>query len=263
MKSWQFTLLVVMTCCLASVSSLYAQQRFAPFGVGEQMEYKVHYGFLNAADAVMKVKPQYEKTQGKECYHIVVKGRTIGMFDLLMRVRDEFGSYIDKDLLAPRKFYRKIEEGRYRKHEIVDFDVENRKATVLNYNDKKKEWKEPEEFDTYQEAQDLVSGYYYLRTLDFDKYVKGDTIDIKVFFDDENAIFQMLYLGKESVKTKIGRYNALVISPIMPKNSIFDGKDAIRVWLSDDENKIPLKVKAQMFIGAIEIDIKKYKRGTK
>lgn len=263
MKVWRFILLIVISCNLSSDTTLYAQERSAPFGVGEQMEYKVHYGFVNAADAVMKIKPQYEMTQGKECYHIVIKGRTVGMFDLFMRVRDEFGTYIDKELLVPRKFYRIIEEGKYRKHEIVDFDVENRKATVLNYNDKKKEWKVPEEFETYQDAQDLVSGYYYLRTLDFDNYTKGDTINVKIFFDDESSNFQMLYLGKESVKTKLGRYNALVISPIMPKNSLFDGKDAVRVWLSDDQDKIPLKVKAKMFIGAIEIDIKKYKRGTK
>jgi hypothetical protein len=164
---------------------------------------------------------------------------------------------------VPRKFYRKIEEGRYRKHEVVDFDVENKKATVRNYIDKKKKWKDPKEFEISPEAQDLVSGYYYLRTVNFDNYIEGDTIQLKVFFDDESTIFKMLYVGKETLKTKIGKYRALIISPIMPENSLFDGEDAIRVWLSDDKDKIPLKVKAKMFIGALEIDIKKFKRGAK
>ena len=241
--------------------TLYAQKKPAPFSIGEQMEYKVHYGFVNAAEAVMKIKPHYEKIQGNECYGIVIEGRTVGMFSLFMRIRDEFGTYIDKDLIVPRKFYRKIEENKYRKHEIVDFDIENKKATVNNYDDEKEQWKTPEEFETYKNAQDLVSGYYYLRTLDFDQYAKGDTIDIKVFFDDESSNFQLIYLGRESVKTKIGKYNSIVISPIMPENKLFDGRDAVKVWISDDRDKIPLKVKAKMFIGAVEIDIKKYKRG--
>ena len=244
-------------------SLLFSQKNVVPFGVGEQMEYKIHYGFVNAADAVMKIKPQYEEAQGRDCYSVVVEGQTVGMFDLFIRVRDEFGTYIDKELMAPRRFYRKIEEGKYRKHEIVDFDIENRKATVNNYDDKKEQWKTPEEFETYKYAQDLVSGYYYLRTLDFTQYSKGDTININIFFDDENSNFKMVYIGKEEVKTKIGKYESIVISPIMPENKLFDGQDAIRVWLSDDTDKIPLKVKAQMFIGAIEIDIKKYKRGIK
>jgi hypothetical protein len=243
--------------------SLSAQERSVPFGTGEQMEYKIHYGFVNAAEAVMRVKPQLEKVDEEDCYQIEIVGKTIGMFDLFMRVRDKFGTYIDEDLLVPRKFYRQIEEGKYRKHEIVDFDIDNDLATVKKYDSKKEVWKKSVEYDTYEDAQDLVSGYYYLRTLDFNNYAEGDTISVNVFFDDENSKFQMIFLGKESVKTKIGRYDALVISPLMPKNKLFDGKDAIKVWLSDDQDKIPLKVKAQMFIGALEIDIKKYKRGVK
>ncbi len=263
MRLSKHILCMVIVWHLVGWSTLSAQKRSAPFGVGEEMEFKIHYGFVTAANATMKIEPKYEKIHGKKCYHIEIEGRTVGMFDLFMRVRDKFGSYIDKDLLVPRKSYRIIEENKYRKHEIIDFDVENSKATVRNYDDEKEVWKKPEKFETYHNAQDIVSGYYYLRTLDFDKYAKGDTIDMKIFFDDENAAFKMLYLGRESVRTKLGKYNSIVLSPIMPENKLFDGKDAIKVWLSDDNDKIPLKVKAKMFIGAIEIDIKKYKRGVK
>ncbi len=263
MKNRQFILLATIILSAWNTSSLYGQKRSAPFGVGEEMEFKIHYGFVNAANATMKIEPKYEEIYGKKCYHIQIEGVTVGMFDLFMRVRDKFGSYIDKDLLVPRKSYRILEENKYRKHEIIDFDVENSKATVRNYDDEKEVWKKLEEFETYHNAQDIVSGYYYLRTLDFDRYAKGDTIDMKVFFDDENSIFKVLYLGRESVRTKLGKYNSIVLSPIMPKNKLFDGTSAIKVWISDDSDKIPLKVKAKMFIGAIEIDIKKYKRGVK
>jgi len=252
-------LLSLLVCAHMS----YAQKVKAPFGVGERMEYKVHYGFVNAAEAVMRIEPSLAKKQNKDCYHIVIEGKSIGMFDLFMRIRDVWGTYLDKDLLVPRKFYQSIEEGRYRKKETVNFAVPKKQATVNRYDNKKKKWKSPKVFDVPKGTQDLVSGYYHLRTLNYDKYSRGDTIVTKIFFDEEIFDLKIRYLGKESVKTKLGKYQAIVFSPIMPKNDLFDGKDSIKIWLSDDGDKIPLKVKAKMFVGAVEIDIKKYRRGEK
>ena len=110
-------------------------------------------------------------------------------------------------------------------------------------------------------AQDLVSGYYYLRTLNFDKLKEGDILTIDAFFDDEIYDFQIRFLGRESVKTKLGQIKSIVLSPIMPENSLFDGENSVKVWISDDSNKVPLKIKAEMFVGAVEIDIVKYKKG--
>ena len=63
------------------------------------------------------------------------------------------------------------------------------------------------------------------------------------------------------MKTKLGTIRAIVLSPIMPENGLFDGENSIKVWISDDQNKVPLKVKAQMFVGAVEVDIQAYNKG--
>ncbi len=228
---------------------------------GEVINYKVHYGFVNAAEGKMIIHDQLEKINGRTCYKIDVYGKSIGMFDVFLRIRDNWGTYLDTASIIPHKSYRKIEEGKYRKHEIVDFDHLNGKAIVHNYHNRNKEWKPLEEYEMPKYSQGMVSGYYYLRTLDFKKLKENEIIELKAFFDDDVYDFNIRFLGREEVKTKLGKIRALVLSPIMPENSLFDGENSIKVWISDDANKVPIKVKAQMFVGSVEVDILSYKKG--
>ncbi|MFY0650542.1 MAG: DUF3108 domain-containing protein [Cyclobacteriaceae bacterium] len=111
--------------------------------------------------------------------------------------------------------------------------------------------------------QDIVSGFFYLRTIDFDQLAVGETVAINGFYKNKVFDFKIRFEGREVIKTKLGKIRALKIAPMMPENSVFDGEDSIHAWLSDDQNKIPLKVKSDMFIGAIELDIKTAKGLTK
>lgn len=228
------------------------------FGPGEVIKYRAHYGFLNAAIATMHISDTYYKLNDQRCMKIEILGESVGMFNLMLNIEDVWGTYFSPETLLPQRYWRKLKEGKYRKHEIVDFDQEEHKARVITYNFKSEEWREPKMFDIPVSCQDMVSGYYFLRTLDMEKLSKGDTIIIDGFFDDETYNFKIRYLGRDMVKTKIGKYNAHFFSPIMPKNSLFDGENSIKFWLSDDQFKIPLKIKADMFVGAVEIDILEY-----
>lgn len=231
------------------------------FKPGEYIKYKAHYGFINAAEGEMIIDDALYTVNGRPCYKIDVYGKSIGMFDLFLRIRDNWGTYLDTSAIFSHKFYRKIEEGKYRKHEIVDFKQSDRKAFVRNWDKHNDVWKPREEFEVPGNVQDIVSGYYYLRTLNFDTLKAGDIIKINAFFDDEVYNFSVRYIEKEILKTKLGKINALVLSPIMPENSLFDGENSIKVWISDDRNKVPLKIKADMFVGAVEIEITEYRQG--
>lgn len=228
---------------------------------GERIEYRVHYGLINAAEGVMEIDEKVHWMNGRPCYKVDIYGNTIGFFDMMLRVRDNWGSYIDTSAIVPHRFYRYIAEGKYRKKEIVDFDHYTELAEVHRLDKHSGKLKEKESFPIPNNVQDLVSGYYYLRTFDFDTIRKNQIFQIEGFFDDTLYHMKVEYLGKEELKTKVGTYDALVISPIMPDNSLFKGRNPIRAWLSDDKKKIPLKVKAELFIGALEIDIKDYHSG--
>ncbi|MGK7390961.1 MAG: DUF3108 domain-containing protein [Candidatus Cyclobacteriaceae bacterium M2_1C_046] len=229
------------------------------FGTGEVIEYRVHYGFINAATAQMIISDDIYNINGSNCLKIDIFGQSVGMFKLMLQIDDNWGTYFDTSRLVPQRFYRILKEGSYRKHEIVDFNQDEHKATVVTYDYKKDKWKDKKTFDIPQASQDMVSGYYYLRTLDLDKLQKGNIITIDGFFDDETYKFKIRYLGRDKLETKLGTYNAHLFAPIMPDNDLFKGENSIKFWLSDDRYKIPLKIRASMFVGAVELDVTSYK----
>ncbi|QCK13933.1 DUF3108 domain-containing protein [Mangrovivirga cuniculi] len=225
------------------------------FGPGEVLNYRIHYGIFNAAKATMTISDKIYKLNNRPCYRIDIQGRTSGAVEVFYQVDDRWGSYMDTAALIPHRFYRFIKENRYRKNEIVDFNHKTGTALVTRLSKDSKRVEKKDKYDIPKNVLDLVSGYYFFRTLDFDQYEPGDQVDLSGFFDDEVYEFKIRYLRKEKVRTKLGKMDAYVIAPIMPDNEIFDGEDSIEAWISADKNRIPLKIKAKMFIGAVEVDI--------
>ncbi|MES2734114.1 MAG: DUF3108 domain-containing protein [Bacteroidota bacterium] len=218
---------------------------------GEHLAFRVHYGFINAGEASVDVGDTLYKVNSRICYKVNVYGKSTGVFDLGMRIRNTYRSYIDTAALIPHQFYLNAQEGRYRKEERVFFDQKQHMVKSEEKDDKK-------QFQTPQNVQDIVSGYYFLRTVNFNKLHVGDTIRISAFFDDEFYDFKVRYRGKGEVKTRFGKIRAIQITPIMPANKLFDGDSSIRAWISDDSNKIPIKIEADLFVGAVEMDLKEY-----
>lgn len=228
------------------------------FTTGEVLKYRIHYGFINAAKAEMVIADKLHMMSGRPCYKVDVYGQTVGFFDLFGKVNDNWGSYIDTAAIIPHKFYRNIEEGRYRKYESVDFDHYKHNATMVLLDKHTKKPKEVKEFSVPNNVQDIVSGYYFLRTVNYDELKPGDIVSLNAFFDEEIYDFKVRFLRHEKLKTKMGKINSIVLAPIMPENELFDGENSLQVWISDDKNKIPLKIRAELFIGALEIDIESY-----
>ena len=229
------------------------------FKEGELIKYRLHLGVLSAGEAELRVLDKVSSFHGKPCFNIEIRGQTTGLADLLYKVDDIWGTYLDTSNILPLRSYRYIKEGRYRKNEIVDYDHNTDSVVVhkLNKKDRKLERKVP--MAVHHRSQGLVSGYYHLRSLNLRQSNPGDTICMNAFFDDEIYRFEVVFLGREEINTKIGRFKTLVFSPVMEKNRLFNSKDAVKVWITDDENKIPLKIRASIFVGALEADITEVK----
>jgi hypothetical protein len=180
------------------------------------------------------------------------------MVDWVADVDDQWGAYVDTAALVPHQFYRKIREGRYKKDEWTNFDHENKKIEVKVLDNKTGKMKEPKYYDAPKQVRDMVAGFLYLRIMDFSKLKVGDTVHITGFFEDEFYKLNIVYKGKETVKLKIGKVRALVFKPVMPKNKLFDGENSITAWFSDDKNRIPLKIDAEMFIGSAGVELVNY-----
>ena len=225
---------------------------------GERIEYRVHYGFINAGEAVLKIDENIHTVNERPCYKIDIFGRTKGFFDAFTKVRDNWGTYLDTSAIVSQMFYQSIKEGKYLKKEVIEFDQINNVATVNRLNKKDSSLIKKDSIPTIANMQDIVSGYYYMRTFDYDTMKTDQIFTVTGFFDDTTYHVKVKFLGRDKLKTKLGVFDTFLISPIMPKNSFFRGKNPIKAWISDDRFRIPLKVKAELLIGALEIDIRSY-----
>ena len=143
------------------------------FSPGEMMTFRAHYGFINAAEGVMIVRDDIYHFNNRPSYKIDVFGYSTGFFDFITRIRDHWGSYVDTTQMIPHYFFRNLKEGRYRKYESTNFDHEKDSATVLTFDKETFKIKTHEKFGIPNNAQDLVSGYYYLRLFRFFKLPSG------------------------------------------------------------------------------------------
>lgn len=227
---------------------------------GEQLEYKVTFGFLTVGEATMKVEEESSPVNKDDCYKVDIYGKTSGAVGWVTNVNDHWGAYVNKSSFKPYLSYRNIAEGRYRKNEQVRFYHDRGKVVAKEIDQKTGKYKRPKTYDARgKELFDMIGGYMHLRALDFSQYTVGDTIQVDAFFEDTIYDFRIIYQGQDVVKTKVGKVRAVKLVPIMPDNKIFDGENAITTWFSDDKNKVPLKVKADMFVGSVAVDLVSHK----
>ena len=226
------------------------------FELGEQLEYKLNFSIFTVGKGKFIIRDQLYNMNQSPSYKIDIFGKTSGIVDWIVKVDDHWGAYIDTSSLLPHQTFRNIKEGRYRRNEIVNFSHFTDMIEVKVLNQKTGEYKKPEYFyHPEQTVYDMIGGLLYLRTIDFTKLSEGDTIRVDAFFEDTFYNFNTIYKGKEIVKTKLGKFRSLVLVPIMPDNKLFRGDNSIKVWISDDKNKVPLKVEAEMFIGSAGVEL--------
>lgn len=223
-----------------------------PFSQGEIVTYRLHYGMFNAGTGTVYIDDKIHTVNDKPCYKMNIYGKTIGSFKAIMKIKDTWRTYADTSTLAPQRFYRNISENKYKLKETSFFKPDKK---IVNVHKERKGKTNIKSYPVPDNVHDLVSAYFFLRDLDYAGMKVGDKRAVNVFFEDTVYNFKIEYRGKAVVKTKLGKINAFKIRPLMPDQSLFDGEDSILFYISDDKNKLPLKVRAKMFVGAVECDI--------
>lgn len=217
------------------------------FKAGETLEYRLHYGLVNAGTAKLEVKKLEKKIAGREVYHIIGSGKTKGAFDWFFKVRDRYETYLDVEGVFPWAFVRNINEGGYKKHQTYKFAQSKNKVNNG----------QGESFDTPNGVQDMLSAFYYARAIDYSKAKKGEIFTIWSFVDDEIWPLKIRYLGKDEIKVSGDKYKALKFCPVVQEGRLFENEEDVTVWISDDENKIPLLAQGKVLIGSVKMELKK------
>lgn len=243
---------------VGTVNNLYSPVPNESFSRGETLEFKMTYGIFTVGKGMTYVDPNRYTINDRDCYKVDVFGKTVGVVNWVTDVDDQWGAYIDTAALVPHKFYRRIREGRYKKDEETHFDHQHGKIRVRVADKQTGEFKAPKVYDAPAQVRDMIGGFLYLRTMDLSGLKVNDTIAITGFFEDEFYNLPIVYKGKKSIKTKIGKIRTLVFKPMMPDNKMFDGKNSITAYFSDDKNRVPVKIEAKMFIGKAGVELTDY-----
>jgi len=216
------------------------------FREGEKLTFTVFYnmGFIwiNAGEA--NFTTELENSNGKKVFHITGDGKTNKSYEWVYKVDDRYETYIEADNMLPVKFVRDVHEGNISIYNHVTFDQSAGKA----YSTKGS-------YSVPHCIQDVLSTIYYARNINYSQYKPGDKIPFSMFLDDQVYSLYIRYMGKEKVKTKYGTFNAIKIVPLLIKGTIFKGGEKMEVWVSDDENHLPLRVNSPILVGSIKVDL--------
>jgi len=224
---------------------------FSPYQPGERLSYLIHYGLIHGGNAILYMES--DTLIGKNVHHLVISGWTTGLADVLFKVRDKYESYIDPETNLPLKAIRNISEGRYKRYNEVTFDRETRSDSTILFS------QASGMLTVEKNIHDILSAFYYFR-----KYYlpgelkKGEIIEISTYFTDELFPLKIRYVGKETIRTKIGKVECFKFNPVTEVGRLFKTEEDMSIWFSRDDNFLPVKIRFELFVGSIQIDLIAY-----
>lgn len=243
---------LLLTAFLFLTINFFAQEKAIAFKGGEWLKFKMSYsGFLKAGNASLSLKE--EDLNGKKVLHATGKGWTTGMIKWFFKVNDDYQSYFDIETGKPYLFKRKIDEGGYKKNKQITFNQEKNTAYVQDFR------KQKDTLISVNNPQDMISTFYFLRSYNTKGMKKGEEISVDMFFDNKSYPFKLRFLGYEMLSTKFGKVNTQKFRPIVQAGRVFKAQESVTVWITADDNKIPIKMKASLSVGSLRAELDAYK----
>lgn len=247
-------LIVILTLILISFSSENIAQKKddfrkidnKSFKVGEKLTFDVNYGFITAGVAEYNI-PKVMKLAGRDVYQITFGVNTVSTFDALYKVRDRYETYVDVEGLFPWRFEQHIREGKYSRDFSAFFDQRKGKARTSEGA-----------YEIPKYVNDIVSAFYFARTIDFSKMKKGESVHLENFYKDKTYSLDVVYKGRETVSVKAGTFDCIILEPEIKEGGLFKSEGNVVIWLSNDACKIPVKVKTKIIIGSIDAELTGY-----
>ena len=217
------------------------------FKEGEELKFDLNYGLLTAGVATMSI-PRIKRISGREAYHVMFEVNSVPSFNWLYKVRDRYETYIDVDGIFPWRFEQHIREGGYSRDFSAFFDQRKGKAKTSKG-----------EYDIPLYVNDILSAFYYTRTLDFSEAKVGDKFHLQNFYKDKIYDLDVKFRGRETIEVPAGKFDCIIIEPLVKEGGLFKHDGDIIIWLTDDELKVPVKVRTKIIIGYVEAMLTSYK----
>lgn len=219
------------------------RKRFArvPWRIGEYFQFSIEWNGLNGGSSLMQVQ-NLRSVDGRRAYRIISKTESNSFVSRFYKVRDRAESYIDAESLYTLRFVKHLREGGYKQDTDVRFDQAHRKAVYASG---------PAE-DVPARVHDVLSAFYYVRTLPL---AVGSTITIPTHDNRKSYEMEVRVHKKERIEVPAGKFDCILVEPVLKSEGVFKSKGSIYVWVTDDDRRIPVLVKSKVPVGSISVSL--------
>lgn len=211
-----------------------------PWTVGERLEYGVKFGFFSVGRGTLEVVG-LDSLRGASVWHVrfTVHGSALGF-----HYDDSLESWFGAHDLTTRRFTQWAnEDGRPRSRRYEIFP--DRRYWVRNDSDTT---------ETVESPLDDASFFYYARTL---AYEMGRTYTIpRYFIRDRNPVLLQV-LARQTINVPAGRFRTIVVRPVFKSRGLFGQGGQALIWLTDDADRIPVRIRGSMPIGTLEMSLRR------
>lgn len=245
---------IVLALIVIYVTTVYSQSerlrsiRNEAFGFGERLDYKVGYKFITAGTGYFHILPDPVYRNGRKCYDIRFQVRSLQSLEWIYKVKDDYRTVLDVAGIFPWEFEQRIREGNYKRDFRAEFDQINNVA-----------YAEGKSYKVIPYVHDIVSAFFFVRTLDLGSMPKDTVFYVNNFYKDSVYTLGVKVLGKQVIKVEAGTFRCIVIEPMVVEGGLFKSEGKILIWLTDDERKIPVKVATKILIGYVGAELTSYR----
>ncbi|MDR2891320.1 MAG: DUF3108 domain-containing protein [Alistipes sp.] len=253
-KTLKLVAIAVLFISTASAQTSAAQT--VPFGDGESLHYTVSYrAALIPPINMMRVSLQTtaERFGGRAHFHVVGSGRTTGAAKGLMELNDTYHAWLDAKTLLPSRMTSDIAENDYRFRATYNYDWGA--MSVANVR-RRSTWSEDRRavIPLTENSGDALSLFFRLRALDVAALSPGRSFPLRLVLDEDSKPITFRFVGREEIKIRrVGTFRALKFTCTMATSDgeTFEEGMTFTVWVSDDDNRIPLLVDCPIRIGRV------------
>lgn len=240
------TLLIIATASTLAPRVGLPVATSAPFAPGEKLTYSITWSTFEAGQVTATL--QRTANNLHDDYEAITTARSHGFVSLLYNLNDEFRSRFNPETACSAGISKQVMEGRRHKRTDITFDGARKLAILDEHNLAK-----PSEPPKHSEeaipgcVQDVVSAFYYLRSQPMQL---GDRIHIPVNDGSKTTEVIVEVQAREEIDTPLGRRPAFRVEPTV-FGSLYKRKGRMLIWFSDDAQRLPLRIKAIISVGAI------------
>lgn len=260
MKNVRYILLIYLVLgCTGLNAQCKVENKY--FAAGEELSYDMYfkYGLINTKAGKSSMIVSEEKYDGKDVLKMQLIGNTKGVANKLFSLSDTLSCVMTKDLV-PLAYYKNAHESGDYTIEKATYSYAGNKIAIKTNRIRNGEFRFDEELSSESCIYDMLSVVYYARTLDYSTMMKGDKVSISCLSGKKIARMDIEDHGIEAINANDNKkYDCIKLVLVINADAFEDKKEAMTVYITNDYNRIPIRIDSKLKVGSTRAILKSYK----